>query len=77
MDLSGPLPSGSIEKYPEALPVSRWASQEGSKMAYQKTETKASSKKENGLFSIIENACLFAFLSGITKFKRSEEKKLQ
>lgn len=35
----------------------------------------ASSKKENGLFSIVENACLFAFLSSITKFKRTEKKK--
>ncbi len=40
MDLSGPLPSGSIEKKPEALPVSRWASQEGSKMAEQKNSNK-------------------------------------
>lgn len=59
MDLSGPLPSGSIEKKPEALPVSRWASQEGSKMADQKTATKTTKTSSQFIFSFINEGKLF------------------
>lgn len=54
--------------------VQRWLTRK-QKPKHQVNSCWASSKKENGLFSIVENACLFAFLSSITKFKRTEQKK--